>query len=122
MTDFVLIHSTGQGAAGWGAVVRELANRDHWAHAVELPDDPNLVAGEYAELVRQQVGDVATPVVLAHSGSGPLLPAAARTLAARLKGANIGVAAPGREGWEDRRHGFLLPLPRRPGRGGRACS
>lgn len=83
MTDFVLIHSTGQGAAGWDRVVRELANRDHRAHAVELPDDPNLAAGDYAELISQQVGVVAAPVVLAHSGSGPLLPAAARTLDAR---------------------------------------
>ncbi len=83
MTDFVLIHSTGQGAAGWDRVVRELANRDHTAHAVELPDDPNLTAADYAELMHQQVGEVAAPVVLAHSGSGPLLPAAARTLAAR---------------------------------------
>jgi dihydrodipicolinate reductase len=32
-----------------------------------------------------------------------------------VKGANIGVAALGREGWEDRCHGVLLPLPRRPG-------
>jgi hypothetical protein len=40
----------------------------------------------------------------------------------RLKGANIGVAVVERAGWEDRRHGFLLPLPRRPGRAGCACS
>ena len=33
-----------------------------------------------------------------------------------LKGANIAVAAPLSEGWEDRRHGFLVSLPRR------ACS
>jgi hypothetical protein len=39
-----------------------------------------------------------------------------------LKGANIGVAASRREGWEDRRHGLLLPLPRRPGAAGRARS
>lgn len=83
MADFVLIHSTGQGAAGWDRVVQELAVRHHTAHAVELPDDPNLTAGDYAELMRRQVGDVAAPVVLAHSGSGPLLPAAARTLDAR---------------------------------------
>jgi hypothetical protein len=33
----------------------------------------------------------------------------------RLKGANIGVAALEGEGWEDRRHGLLLPLSRRFG-------
>jgi pimeloyl-ACP methyl ester carboxylesterase len=83
VTEFVLIHSTGQGAAGWDRVVKALADRGHKAHAVELPDDPDLSAADYAALMRQQVGDVAAPVVLAHSGSGPLLPAAARTLAAR---------------------------------------
>jgi pimeloyl-ACP methyl ester carboxylesterase len=83
VTEFVLIHSTGQGAAGWDRVVRALADRGRTAHAVELPDDPDLTAGDYAELMSQQVGDVAAPVVLAHSGSGPLLPAAARILAAR---------------------------------------
>ena len=40
----------------------------------------------------------------------------------RLKGANIGVAALGREGWEDRRHGRLLSLPCCSGSAGRACS
>lgn len=84
MTEFVLIHSTGQGAAGWDRVARALADRGHATHAIELPDDPGLAAADYAELISQQVGDVgAPPVVLAHSGSGPLLPAAARTLAAR---------------------------------------
>ena len=84
VTEFVLIHSTGQGAAGWDRVVRALADRGHTSQAVELPDDPNLAATDYAELIGQQVGDVgAPPVVLAHSGSGPLLPAAARTLGAR---------------------------------------
>jgi pimeloyl-ACP methyl ester carboxylesterase len=83
VTEFVLIHSTGQGAAGWDRVVRALADRGHTAHAVELPDDPDLAAADHAELMSQQVGDVPAPVVLAHSGSGPLLPAAARTLAAR---------------------------------------
>ena len=34
-----------------------------------------------------------------------------------LKGANIGVAS-----WEDRRHGLLLPLSRRPGSAGRTRS
>ena len=83
MTEFVLIHSTGQGAAGWDRVVRALADDDHTAHAVELPNDPDLAAADYAELVSQQVGDLTAPVVLAHSGSGPLLPATARRLAAR---------------------------------------
>jgi hypothetical protein len=39
-----------------------------------------------------------------------------------LKGANIGVAVAERVAWEDRGHGFLLPLPRRPGSVGRVGS
>jgi pimeloyl-ACP methyl ester carboxylesterase len=81
--DVVLIHSTGQGAAGWERVVRALGERGRAAHAVELPSDPGLRAADYTERVRRQVGPVAAPVVLAHSGAGPLLPAAARALNAR---------------------------------------
>src|SRR5262249_56999411 len=40
----------------------------------------------------------------------------------KLKGANIDVAALGREGWEDRLHGLLLPLSRRSSSAGRARS
>jgi hypothetical protein len=82
MTDVVLIHSTGQGAAGWERVVGALAGRGLTGHAVELPSDPELLAADYAELIGGQVGAVDAPVVLAHSGAGPLLPAAARALEA----------------------------------------
>ena len=82
LSDVVLIHSTGQGAAGWERVVRALTERGQAAHAVELPSDPELLAADYAELVRRQVGALATPIVLAHSGAGPLLPATARVLKA----------------------------------------
>ena len=80
--DVVLIHSTGQGAAGWERVVGALTERRLTAHAVELPSAPELLAEDYAELIRRQVGAVAAPIVLAHSGAGPLLPAAARALKA----------------------------------------
>jgi Alpha/beta hydrolase family len=83
VSDVVLIHSTGQGAAGWERVVHALADRGQTAHAVELPSDPDLLAADYAELIRRQVGVAAAPVVLAHSGAGPLLPATARALDAR---------------------------------------
>ena len=82
VSDVVLIHSTGQGAAGWERVVGALTERGHTAHAVELPSDPELLAGDYARLIRGQVGAPAGPIVLAHSGAGPLLPAAARALRA----------------------------------------
>ncbi len=39
-----------------------------------------------------------------------------------VKGAKIRVATLGREDWEDRRHGLLVPLPRRAGSPWRACS
>ena len=80
--DVVLLHSTGQGAAGWARVVAALAERGHAAHAPELPSDPGLLAADYAERIRRHVGPVAAPIVLAHSGAGPLLPAAARALGA----------------------------------------
>lgn len=83
MTDIVLIHSTGQGAAGWERVVGALAERGLTAHAVELPNDAELLSSDYAALIRRDVGDIPAPVLLAHSGSGPLLPAAARALGAR---------------------------------------
>jgi hypothetical protein len=82
VSDVVLIHSTGQGAAGWERVVHALAERGGTAHVVELPSDPELLADGYTGLIRRQVGVVAAPIVLAHSGAGPLLPAAARALQA----------------------------------------
>jgi hypothetical protein len=82
VSDVVLIHSTGQGAAGWERVVQALTRRGQTAHVVELPSDPDLVAAGYAGLIRRHVGAVAAPIVLAHSGAGPLLPAAARALQA----------------------------------------
>ncbi|HEV3495558.1 MAG TPA: alpha/beta hydrolase, partial [Actinomycetes bacterium] len=83
MGDVVLIHSTGQGAAGWDRVVRALGDRGQTARAVELPSDPQLLAADYAERIRRQIGASAAPIVLAHSGAGPLLPATARALEAR---------------------------------------
>jgi pimeloyl-ACP methyl ester carboxylesterase len=83
VTDIVLIHSTGQGAAGWDRLAPALAGRGWTAHAVELPSTPDLLAADYEELIRRQIGGLAAPVVLAHSGSGLLLPAAARALNAR---------------------------------------
>jgi pimeloyl-ACP methyl ester carboxylesterase len=84
LTDFVLIHSTGQSAAGWQRLVHALEQRGHRAHAVDLPtDQPELRTDDYAEIMRGQVGGIGKPVVVAHSSSGVLLPAAARKLDAR---------------------------------------
>jgi pimeloyl-ACP methyl ester carboxylesterase len=80
----VLIHSTGQSAAGWDRVVQAVEKRRRRAHAVDLPtDEPELSAEDYADIIRRQVRDGGRPVVVAHSGSGVLLPAAAAALDAR---------------------------------------
>jgi pimeloyl-ACP methyl ester carboxylesterase len=55
VSDVVLIHSTGQGAAGWERVVHALAERGGTAHVVELPSDPELLVDGYAGLIRHQV-------------------------------------------------------------------
>ena len=84
--DLVLIHSTGQSATGWDPVVRALASWRTSVHAVELPnDDPTRHADDYAEAIAEQVGALERPVVLAHSGCGLILPAAAQRLEASVQ-------------------------------------
>jgi len=84
MPDFVLIHSTGQSARGWDRLSKELEALGGRAYAVDLPNDqPDLQAEDYASFLANRYSDLAKPVVVAHSGSGPLLPAVARTLGAR---------------------------------------
>lgn len=81
LTDFVLIHSTGQSPAGWLRLVRALEQRGHRAHAVDLPtNEPEFRTHDYAKIIRRQVFSIEKPVTVAHSGSGVLLPAAARAL------------------------------------------
>jgi pimeloyl-ACP methyl ester carboxylesterase len=63
--------------------VDALARRGATAHAVQLPNDPHLGSADFAELIQRDVAPIAAPIVLAHSGSGPLLPAAARAVDAR---------------------------------------
>ena len=83
MTDFILIHSTGQSAAGWDRLVYELERRGGNGHAIDFPNDqPQLRADDYARLAAQRFGALRRPVVVAHSGSGPLLPAVAAALQA----------------------------------------
>jgi len=83
VTDFVLIHNTGQSPDGWRRVVHELERHGHRAYAVDLPtDQPDLLAADYAEIIRGQVDSTLGPFVVAHSGSGSVLPAAAQTLRA----------------------------------------
>jgi pimeloyl-ACP methyl ester carboxylesterase len=84
MSDFVLIHSTGEAPACWQRLSTALALHGHRTHLVDLPvDRPDLLAEDYANIMDEQVGHIDDPIVLAHSGSGTLLPAASVALKAR---------------------------------------
>jgi pimeloyl-ACP methyl ester carboxylesterase len=82
--DYVLLHGTGQGPAGWARLIDALERRGHRAYPVDFPvDQPDLLAEGYARIASAQVGgSVRDPVVVAHSGSGLLLPSVADTLRA----------------------------------------
>jgi pimeloyl-ACP methyl ester carboxylesterase len=83
--DFVLLHGTGQGPAGWERLISVLEGRGHRAFAVDFPTDrPELRADDYAGIAADQVGAaVHEPAVVAHSGAGLLLPAVADAVGAR---------------------------------------
>ncbi|MCP2167889.1 alpha/beta fold hydrolase [Goodfellowiella coeruleoviolacea] len=86
--DFLLIHGTTQSPAGWRLLSAELVAAGHRAHAVDLVGiEPDLTIADYAAGVarwwRDQPRTAERPVVVAHSGSGPLLaPVAAEVNAA----------------------------------------
>lgn len=83
VTDFVLLHGTTQSPRGWDRLVDALDNRGHTSHLVDLESSEDLDAEAYALEVRRQVSVTAgRPVVVAHSGAGLVLPAAARALGA----------------------------------------
>lgn len=79
MTEFVLVHGTTQGPAGWDRLADELRGRGHGVTAVELPaDQPEWGPGDYACHAAAQAAQAGDgPVVVAHSGAGVLLPAIA---------------------------------------------
>jgi pimeloyl-ACP methyl ester carboxylesterase len=84
MADVVLIHGTTQTPAGWRRLADELASREHRAVTVDLADGSANSIADYAALVARQVpDDISAPIVVAHSGSSPLLPSVARRLGAR---------------------------------------
>ena len=81
MADLVLVHGTTQSPAGFAPLVAALADRGHRALAPVLSGDADTGIAEHVEhLTAQLPGDLAGPVVLAHSGAGLLLPALARAL------------------------------------------
>jgi len=84
VTDFVLVHGTTQSPTGWDRLVAALDARGHRSQTVDLARSDELSAEDYADEVRRQVPKTAAhPVVVAHSGAGLLLPAAARSLGAQ---------------------------------------
>lgn len=83
VTDFVLLHGTTQSPRGWDRLVGALEDRGHTSHLVDLDSSEDRDAEAYAlEVCRQVSGTVGRPVVVAHSGAGLVLPAAARALGA----------------------------------------
>jgi pimeloyl-ACP methyl ester carboxylesterase len=80
--EFVLVHGTTQSPAGWDLLARVLEAGGHRCHRVDLAtvDSGCPVAG-YAEAVTGELS-LRSPVIVAHSGSGLLLPALARSLCA----------------------------------------
>ncbi|HWD06462.1 MAG TPA: alpha/beta hydrolase [Amycolatopsis sp.] len=80
--DFVLVHGTTQTPAGWSRLVAELTVRGHHGVAVDLlADGPDHDVAGFAKVARQQCRTT-RPVVVAHSGSGVLLPAIGAALGA----------------------------------------
>ncbi|MBV8291103.1 MAG: alpha/beta hydrolase [Mycobacterium sp.] len=79
--DFVLVHGTTQSPQGWARLQYALEHRGHRGVSVDLhTDEPMADVDDYGRLAASQVaarGDIA---VIAHSGSGTLLPAIAAAL------------------------------------------
>ncbi|MCP2260108.1 Alpha/beta hydrolase family protein [Streptoalloteichus tenebrarius] len=80
--DFVLVHGTTQAPSGWDRLVAALSERGHHAHCLDLAEVPaDAPATAYARHATRWWADRArAPVVVAHSGSGALLPALAQAL------------------------------------------
>jgi hypothetical protein len=79
--DFVLVHGTTQSPQGWARLQHALEHRGHRGVSIDLhTDEPLPHVDDYGRLAASQVavhGDIA---VIAHSGSGTLLPTIAAAL------------------------------------------
>jgi putative transposase len=99
----------GQPSAPSVRATSEIRYISRGSSSLEVARDPRLPAPAV----------VATSAELRHAGFCGADPAevlaSRRSVPTDLKGANIGVASLRREGWEDRRHGLLLPLSRHAG-------
>jgi Alpha/beta hydrolase family len=83
VTSFLSIRPAKRQRAGSGSQPLSSCT-GHRTYPVNLPvDRPELLADDYANIMREQVGHIPAPIILAHSGSGTLLPAASKALKAR---------------------------------------
>lgn len=85
MSDVLLVHGTTQSPAGFDGVAEALRSRGHHVVLADLPTaEPTWTAGQFAQLMAQRhSGELETPVVVAHSASGLLLPSISAALGAR---------------------------------------
>jgi hypothetical protein len=83
---FLLVHGTTQSPGGWRLLIDELSAIGHSAVTTDLArlGEP-VTATEYGEAVAAEQSGAVVDVVVAHSGSGLLLPAIASATEARMQ-------------------------------------
>lgn len=83
MPSIVLVHGTTQTADGFNGLISALSDRGHRAVAVRIPSGTDRTAAAHADVLAGQVpADFESPVVVAHSAGGLLLPALASAVGA----------------------------------------
>jgi len=83
---FALVHGTTQGPDGWDLLTQRLLDAGHDVHAVDFVDiDPSSSTAQYGERAAAQLPAGGADVVVAHSGSGLLLPAIASATGASVQ-------------------------------------
>lgn len=82
--EFVLVHGTAQGPAGWDRLAGALRSRGHTITLIDLPaSQPEWSVADYAAEAAAQAGQpTGRRVVAGHSGAGVLLPAIAQVTGA----------------------------------------
>ncbi len=79
--DIVLIHGTSQDPTSWQLLISSLQLIGKRCFTVDLPNEDIFSSSQFSEIAKEQIpSKVQSPVVVAHSGSGLLLPAIARKL------------------------------------------
>lgn len=77
----MLVHGTTQSPLGWARLQQALEHRGHRSLSIDLyTDEPLPHVDDYGRLAASQVGAHDDVAVVAHSGSGTLLPAIAAEL------------------------------------------